>query len=192
MKMGAMIVIVMKHSSSSPVTLPAVELGDLVRLPDGNVLSIRGKVVLPSPVRAMSGFVVAGELGVLLSLPTSPADPAIIMVPTPGLSTPPERWKVISEGAFRYWSPQLPSVAGAMGELQFRVITHGTIDPVIFIYKYPETIIFVRSDSVHIRDIAVSPMARNVANEISVTRVAARVEAPVAQPVYAPRPRVSG
>lgn len=168
--------------------LATVALGDIVSLPDGRDYTARGRVSLPQPVGSMAGFIIGGELDVLLSLPPSVRTPISVYVPTSELPeyARGQRSRCVYEGAIRYWAPHLPAVSGAMGELLYRVLeVRGQIDPIVLIYRGSELIVFVRSTDVYPFDIRVVAMDRGVDNEVDVTRYAA-VVMPQPDPVVVP------
>lgn len=177
------------------VPLAATALGDIITLPDGRSLTARSRVSLPSPCGTMSGFIVAGELDVLLSLPPSVHSPINVYVPTPRLPVPESRCRTIWKGATRYWAPHAPAVGGAMGELYYRVLeVRGQVDPIVLIYRGNEMIVFIKASFAYPQDLSVQLMDRGVDNETAVQRYAAVVRedatplipAPVRQPQRVP------
>lgn len=131
-----------------PITLTdSVSLGDLLRISSLRQMHIvRGVVELPRTVGYVGGFVVAGELDALLSVPTRPTDPIGFYTPAPRMPVPAQHTRSLVEGVFNYWAPHLPAIQGAMGELAFRVIeARGSVDPVIVLYRGEEPVVFVRT-----------------------------------------------
>lgn len=171
-----------RNDNNEEVPLRDTELGDIVVLPDGRGLTARSKVVLPSVVGSMAGFVLCGELEVLLSIPTSATAPINVYVPVdyvPELASS----RTVHEGAASYWAPHLPSITGAMAEILYRVVEiRGSVDPVVIVYRGVEVIVFIRTTFAHPSDIKVLYMPRTDANDYDVTRHAATVDAPVAVP----------
>jgi hypothetical protein len=186
----------MTSSITDIVPLADIALGDIVTLPDGRSLTARARVSLPNPCGTMSGFIVAGELDVLLSLPPSVHAPINVYVPTPQLPVPESRCRTVWKGATRYWAPHAPAVGGAMGELLYRVLeVRGQVDPIVLIYRGSEMIVFIKASFAYPQDLKVLTMDRGVDNETPVTRYAAVVRedatphvnpAPARQPTHAP------
>jgi hypothetical protein len=160
----------------SPYALSDVALGDVVDLPDGRSMTVRGKVTLPLPAGSMAGFLITGEFETLLSLPSSIQEPLLIYVPIDYLPKEVESGKVSHEGAMNYWSPHLPALQGAMGEVLYRVVlVRGSVDPVVIIYRGREIIVFIRSSTAALDDVSVLKMRRDVDNQIQVDRHSAVV-----------------
>lgn len=159
--------------------LQAVELGDVVVLPDGRAMTVRGRVGLPTPVGSMSGFLIGGELEVLLSLPTLIESPIAVYVPIDYLPESAAKARTVYEGAMRYWAPHLPALTGAMGELLYRVVAvRGSVDPIVIVYRGPEVIVFIRASYADGRDLRVLYMRRDVDNAVDLDRHAASVHVP--------------
>jgi len=184
----------MTPTTTDLIPLAGVALGDIVTLPDGRKLTARARVSLPSPCGSMTGFIIAGELDVLLSLPPSVYQPIGVYVHTPKLPVPESRCRTVWKGAARYWAPHAPAVGGAMGELLYRVLeVRGQVDPIVLIYRGAEMIIFIKSSYAYPQDLDVMAMDRGVDNELPVMRFAAVVREdstphtlPTAPPVYQP------
>jgi len=162
--------------------LASLELGDVVTLPDGRSLTLRASVPLSEPVRSMGGFLVAGELTALLSVPPTSGAPVLVYLPGrlhPGSRTHSER-----EGATRYWAPHLPGVTGAMGELLWRVVTvEGHADPAVIVFRGNEAVPFVRTAVANPSDLHVLRLRRDATVNADVTRSAA-----VVVPLGSPQP----
>jgi hypothetical protein len=164
--------------------LAFVALGDLVALPDGRRLSVRSRVQLPSPEGSMSAFLLCGELEVLLSLPPQERSPVGVYVPIPYLPAEAEDAKVVFEGVTSYWAPHLPSVAGAMGELAWRVLRlRNKLDPMVAVYRGRELVVFVKASEASLEDLSVWFMPRTGDNDAAVVRHSALIGAPAAAPV---------
>jgi hypothetical protein len=165
----------------SVLPLAGVALGDIVSLPDGRAYTARSRVSLPMPVGTMAGFIILGELDVLLSLPPTVRSPVNVYVPVPRLPeyAKGKRALTVYQGATRYWSPHLPAVGGAMGELLYRVLeVRAQLDPIVLVYRGEELIVFVKASYAWPQDLRVESMDRGVDNEIAVARFAAVVGAP--------------
>lgn len=159
--------------------LSNIELGDVVVLPDGRAVTARAKVSLPTPVGSMSGFIIGGELEVLLSLPTMHESPVLVYVPINYLPEAAAKARTVYEGAMRYWAPHLPALSGAMGELLYRVVAiRGSVDPIVIVYRGPEVIVFIRASYAHLSDLRIMYMRRDADNEMSMERHAAIVVNP--------------
>jgi hypothetical protein len=159
--------------------LSHVELGDVIVLPDGRAMTARAKVNLPAPVGSMAGFVIAGELEVLLSVPVREESPVLVYVPIDYLPESAARARTAYEGAMSYWAPHLPALSGAMGELLYRVVAiRGSVDPIVIVYRGPEVIVFIRASYAHSDDLRILYMRRDVDNDVELDRHAGTVISP--------------
>lgn len=160
-------------------SLGNLRLGDIVVLPDGTSTTARGKTVFEIPVGTMAGFIICGELKVLLGSPNTEEAPVNIYVSIDQFPSALNRARVAAEGAMRYWAPHLPSLGGAMGELTYRVLQiRGSSDPVVIIYRGDEAIVFIRATQVNRKDLRIFPMDSSVRNEINVQRQTGVINAP--------------
>ncbi len=165
-------------------------LGDVVTMPDGRPLTVRSVVSLSVPVGSMAGFVLLGEMEMLLATPPSPSDPLGVYLPVERFPVPEEMARVAATGAARYWAPHLPAVAGAMGEIQFRVLeVRGSVDPIVVVYRGPDVVVFVKTGHMDARFLRVLRLQRPVGPEAEVERHAATVApaphlVPVAERAY--------
>lgn len=151
--------------------LAHLALGDVVVLPDGRGMTVRARVDLPAPVGSMNGFVIAGELEVLLSAPTRNESPVLVYVPIDYLPEAAERARTAYEGVMNYWAPHLPALSGAMGELLYRVVSiRGSVDPIVIVYRGPEVIVFIRAAYANGDDLRVLYMRRDVDNDVDLER----------------------
>lgn len=156
-----------------------IELGDVIVLPDGRAMTARAKASLPNPVGTMSGFIIGGELEVLLSIPSNVESPVLLYIPINYLPESAAKARTVYEGAMRYWAPHLPALTGAMGELLYRVVAiRGSVDPIVIIYRGPEIIVFIRASYTNIDDLRILYMSREVDNDIDMDRHAAVVVTP--------------
>ncbi|MCP4792046.1 MAG: hypothetical protein GY882_01720 [Actinomycetia bacterium] len=172
------------------IPFEALELGDIVAIPGGRLLMARSKVTLPAAAGTMGGFILCGEFEALLSIPATPGDRVALYAPVAELPVGADEVTIHSEGAANYWSPHLPSVQGAMGEVLWRVLTvRGSIDPVVVVWRGPEVVVFVRTDSFDQCELDVLWAHRTVDNQFDVEREAGFVEAPVAMPHAIPAPQ---
>jgi hypothetical protein len=164
--------------------LAYVALGDLVSLPDGRRLSVRARVSLPVPEGPMAGFLICGELEALLSLPSQQHAPVGVYIPIPYLPQSAADAKVVFEGVTSYWAPHLPSVAGAMGELAWRVLrVRNAFDPLVAVYRGNELVVFVKASEAALEDLSVRFMPRTGDDDATVARHSALVGAPAPAPV---------
>jgi hypothetical protein len=171
-------------SNAAVDLLTTLSLGDLVTLPDGRSLTMRACVPLGSPVRSLGGFIIAGELTVLLGV--APAVGAPVTVYLPGRLHPGARTRSEREGATRYWAPHLPGTTGAMGELLWRVITvEGHADPAVVVFRGSEAIPFVRTGEANPADLHILRLARNTGVEGDVERHSS-VVVPIGTPLQTP------
>jgi hypothetical protein len=172
------------------LALADIALGDVVCLPDSRSLTVRSVVQLAVPVGSMSGFVLLGELEMLLSVPTSDADPLGVYLPVERFPVPEDYTRVAAEGAARYWAPHLPAVAGAMGEILFRVLeVRGAVDPIVVVYRGPDVVVFIRTGHMSSNVLRILRMQRPIGEEQTVDRYAASVQqaphlVPVEQRAY--------
>jgi hypothetical protein len=157
--------------------LADLALGDVITLPEGRSLTVRSVVQLVVPVGSMSGFVLLGELELLLSIPTSELDQLGVYLPVERFPVPAEHTRVAAEGAARYWAPHLPSIAGAMGEITYRVLdVRGSLDPVVVVYRGPDVVVFMRTGGLDTGALRLLRMQRAVGSEQDVDRFAAVVQ----------------
>lgn len=166
--------------------LAHVELGDIVVLPDGRAMTVRARVTLPSPEGSMAGFLICGEMEILLSTPSFTSGPVNVYVPIDYLPESAAKARTVCEGAASYWAPHLPAMSGAMGEILYRVVeVRGSIDPIVIVYRGPEVIVFIRATYARSCDLQVLAMSRHTGPETDVTRHAGVVD-PVVIPVQVP------
>jgi hypothetical protein len=135
----------------------------------------------------MAGFVLLGELELVLSVPSVAGAAVGVYLPIERFPVPTVHTRCASEGAARYWAPHLPAVGQAMGEIYYRVIeVRGSVDPVVVVYRGPDAVVFVRTGYAWDADLRVTALPRDDRHEgIDVVRHAADVTVaqPVAQPV---------
>jgi len=162
--------------SPPPHLLTAVALGDIVILPDGSARTARCRGELPAAQGAVAGFLIVGEMELLLTLPTDASGPVDVYVP---LGYVPDRLhaaQLVAEGAARYWAPHLPGVSGAMGELLFRVVrAPGSIDLSFLLYRGAELVVYTRSTFAWSQDLAVEFLPRSDRSEGEIQRFASTV-----------------
>lgn len=170
---------------SAHLSLAQVALGDVVILPDGREKTIRAREVLNVPIQTMAGFVIAGELDVLLSTPTTDGSPVLVYVPLTELPADTRSARAVQEGVISYWAPHLPAVSGAMGELKYKIVeVSGWIDPIVMVWRGRECVVFVRATWAWPADLRILYMRRDPSNQVAVTRHAGVV----ADPAGAPEP----
>lgn len=178
-----------RERPSESLPLAHVALGDIVALPDGRRMTVRCRADLGVPLGSMGGFVIAGELEALLSIPACEGVPV-------GLYRPLQRWdeyanraKVVAEGVARYWAPHLPALRGAMGELGYQILdVRGQIHPIVAVRRGEEVILFVRISDVATEHLWLLYMERSPNNDVDVARHAGYLTplAAPAQPVLIP------
>lgn len=184
--MAAVTVAVMARIEDSNTPLADIALGDVVVLPDGRSMTARSKAVLPTPVGSMAGFVICGEMEVLLSTPSASAAPINLYVPLDYFPFEQAQARVAAEGAASYWAPHLPALRGAMGEILWRVVeVRGSVDPAVVVYRGAEVIVFIRVSFFASSSLKVLCMRRDVSNDVDATRHSSIVRAPGA-PVEVP------
>lgn len=167
--------------------LASVALGDLVTLPDGKRMSVRSRVSLPVPEGTMAGFVILGELELLLSLPPNVRDDFGVYVPISHIPDYAADAKSVFEGVTAYWSPHLPALSAAMGELAWRVLkVRNRLDPIVLVYRGSEMVVFVKASSASPADLSVLFMPRTADDGAQVVRQSALVGSPVPTPAAVP------
>jgi hypothetical protein len=174
--------------------LRTIALGDVITLPDGDSLVASARVELPTTLGSMAGFIVAGELEVLLSLPATDGQSMLTYSRHPRI--PENTHRVLAEGLMNYWAPHLPPIQGAMGEIRYRLVSlRGSIHPVVIIYRGTEVVVFIHSGHVNTTDLEVTSMHRGDTTDIDIVRttakVVARVPVTVYEPAYAGQPAAS-
>jgi hypothetical protein len=168
-------------------SLNSLSLGDIVTLADGRSLSVRAHVSLTIPVGVLAGFLLLGEMELVLSVPALSGAPFAVYLPVERFPAPSAHSRSAAEGATRYWAPHLPALGQAMGEIYYRIVeVRGTTDPVVIIYRGPEAVVFVRSGFTWGGDLDVMEMPRDPSNEdVEVVRHSADVSV---VPAYVPAP----
>jgi hypothetical protein len=151
--------------------LANIELGDIVVLPDGRAMTARARVSLPHPVGSMAGFVLAGELEILLAAPRSVRDQIAVYTPISYLPASASHYRVAVEGATRYWAPHLPALGGAMGEVLYKVLEiRGQVDPAVIVTRGEELVVFIKATVAAPGDLQVMYMPRHTGPEVAVER----------------------
>lgn len=142
---------------------------------------------LPVAVGSLAGFIILGELEMLVGVGQSTHSPALVYLPVSPMPTKVLTGRSVCEGAARYWAPHLPALAGAMGELLWRVVEiRGSVDPAVIIYRGEDVIVFMRTGELSLSELSVLFLSREVDTEgIEVTRHAAVVQ-PLPMPGYIP------
>lgn len=160
--------------------LADVYLGDLIELPDGRHLAVRSKSVLPTPVDTLAGFLVAGELEVLLGTPDLHTAPIAVYVKHRFADPRLGKGVELARGISSYWSPHLPGIRSAMAELTWRIIRMpGSPWPAVVVYRGDEAVLFLRTHDVPPADLRVRHLSRKDDDRVQVERYAASVGAPV-------------
>lgn len=169
--------------------LADVALGDVIAVPDGRHLTVRSRVDLPVPVGPMAGFLVCGELALLISLPPDRSVGVGIYEPVGYLPDDIAAGHIAAEGAARYWAPHLPGVSGAMADLLWRVVTaRGRFEPAVVAYRGPDFTVFIHHGTHPADDLPVQYLPRNRNTERDWARHSGVVvPKPAGQPAPAPR-----
>lgn len=181
------------HGFNDDPIFSELELGDIITGPNRSSYTIRAKALLNPPVGPMAGFVLAGEMEALFSIPCSQNGPISFYVPIDYIPVDRELCTSAAEGVARYWSPHLPAHGGAMGEVQFRVLTvRGSIDPIVLIYRGDELIVFIRASLIDREQLKVDRMDRSTALEAGTQRHSGLVRdsqrVPDTAPAHLPTP----
>ena len=167
--------------------LSDVLLGDVIVLSDGREATVRARVTFQEPAGSMSGFLITGEFETLLSLPLRAQDPLLMYSPIDYMPDKVAEGRIAYEGAMNYWSPHLPALQGAMGEVLYRVVLlRGEVDPAVVIYRGREIIVFLRSSTTSLDGVSVLKMQRGVDNQVVVTRHSAVVLPSPLSPQHVP------
>lgn len=128
--------------------LSSLALGDLITLPDGSSHSVRAHASWSVPIKDIVGFVLLGEMRLILDIPAS-GRAVDVYVPADRTPDDPSHLSSQAQGLVRYWAPHLPPVSGAMSELSYRLLTTPVrIDPVFVLYRQGEAVIFVKSGQI--------------------------------------------
>lgn len=168
-------------ASTPTAPLQDLSLGDVVTLAGSRSYTVRSVATWMAPIVDLSGFVLLGEMELLLGIPSSgrPVDlflPSTKFTDASGIAS-------ISEGVSRYWAPHLPSHGGAMAELLYRIVlVQGKLEPVFLLYRGEEAVVFERSRGLSHEHMRTERMTRG-ASEDTLTRHSASFT-PV--PAYAP------
>lgn len=181
-----------QHADST-LDLARLALGDIVTMPDGRSLAVRSQVTLEHTVGSMAGFVLLGELEVLLAVPSSQGAPVNVYLPVARFPVEPSNARTAAEGAARYWAPHLPAFGKAMGEILYKVVeVRGSVDPIVIVYRGADAVVFVRTSFVWSSDLQMLCMSRDDSNEsVAVGRhtgVVPTVPSYVPQPSREPAP----
>lgn len=178
----------MQTSAPSRSPFADVKLGDILRLPDGRRLTVRGREHLPAPVGPMAGFLVCEELELLISVPTRRDLPASLFAPMYEEPDVVKNGREVYRGEMLYWAPHLPAAADAMGALQFRVVeVRGSIHPAVVIYRTGEPVVFVHIGDVDVSTLGLQRMHRGDENATRHERQSS-VLTPLGEPATAPTP----
>ena len=157
-------------------TLAGVHLGDVISFPDSRSLTVRSRVVLPNPVGQMAGFVVCGELELLVGFPLLAAHPHV-QYQRVG-RRPPEglRARSVYSGVANYWAPHLPAARSAMGEISWRVAeVAGSLDPLVVLFRSDEPAVFMRDGELRQEDLDIKWMPRDRPDERIFRRQSSKV-----------------
>jgi hypothetical protein len=130
--------------------LRALNLGDIVSLPDGREQTVRAmEQSLATPVGQMAGWVLAGEVGpqaTLLAVPSQPNGEVVLYTPLEDVPPSARSANTVVEGVVSYWAPHLPGLSGAMGELGYKVCSiRASREPMVLLWRGREMVVFVKS-----------------------------------------------
>ncbi len=147
-----------QHDSHAP--LEDLALGDVVSIAGTHTYSVRALATWHAPILDLFGFVVLGELDLLLGVPAS-GRPVDLYLPTTRFREHPSTMSSASEGVVRYWAPHLPSHGGAMAELLYRLLlVEGQIEPIFVLYRGDEAVVFERNRGIPHEHIQTSRLQR--------------------------------
>lgn len=145
--------------SASNISQNQLALGDILTIRDGGPMTVRALIQLQLPIGTTAGFVVLGEFELALALPALQSIPASVCIPRDRSALEGKSVQVVAEGATRYWPPHRPAVPGAMTAVKFRVINvRGEDAPVLVCFRGPEPVVFSRSHTSWMQDIAATKM----------------------------------
>lgn len=172
--------------------LADVFLGDLIRLPDGRQLAVRSKTVLHTPADTLAGFVVAGELELVLGTPDVHTAPIAVYVKHRNADSRLAAAVELDRGVSSYWAPHLPGVKDAMSELRWRVLRMpGNPWPAVVLYRGAEAVLFLRTHDLPPGSLDVRKLARGGDETLKVDRYSAAVvgspaeeQAPARKSIY--------
>ena len=196
-RIAATVRIMSIHTPSAPTRRPnsplaTTPLGDVLVLPDGRALTVRAALGLTAPVAGVAALIMAGELQVLLSIPSDGSSLATLMVPLDYLPAAVSSSRELAHGEVAYLPPHAAHVPGATGALLWRMLrTPGQTDPIILVYRGEEVVPFVAGALINSDACKLVPLNRPIPNTQTPvpTRTAARVVSDPSQiPIAPPRP----
>ena len=161
-------------------TFGALALGDILEMPDGRRMSVRAyERQLAVTVGGIGGFVLAGEIGPECTLLGLPGDPGVAVSLYAPMENVPSWARDASErveGVVSYWASHLPGLAGAMGELGYKVFSvRGQIEPMIILWRGKEMVVFVKGGSASANAFSVARLERSADVNVEVTRYSAQL-----------------
>jgi hypothetical protein len=149
----------MSHQELRRADIFSLELGDLLKLPDGRSYTIRSVIRLELNQGLCSGFLLLGEFEAVLTIPATTSAPTQLLSPQNPAILKNVQLRTIAEGVSRFWAPQIPAVAGAMSEMPFRVLAvRGQEHPVLVCFRGPESVVFGRQATLWPSNIQFSAM----------------------------------
>lgn len=163
--------------------LASLALGDLITLPDGSSHSVRAHASWSVPIKDILGFVLLGEMRLILDIPAS-GRAVDVYIPADRTPDDPAHLTSQAQGLVRYWAPHLPPVSGAMSELSYRLLTTPIrIDPVFVLYRQGEAVIFVKSGQIPFHSLRTDRLDLRNAEAQAPRYSASLTPAPVTVPV---------
>jgi hypothetical protein len=137
-----------------------IALGDIVTIAGSHSYTVRAHAVWPTPIADLSGFVLLGELDMILGIPAS-GRPIDMYLPVTRFSVTSSVLQSVSEGAVRYWPPHMPSHGGVMAELLYRLLASTDRSDTGFImYRSSEAVVFQRTTGLPYEHVQTSRMTR--------------------------------
>lgn len=163
--------------------LATANLGDVVELEGSPPQTVRSRVLLPTPVGQMSGFVVLGEFEAVVGFSLAASMSYVLYrrvgsrIPAGLLVRPAYR------GVTSFWSPHLPPARSAMGEVPWRVAeVANSFDPLVVLWRSGEPVVFMRDGDLQPGALSMKWMPRDRPDRREFHRSSVEVVAPAWEP----------
>jgi len=177
-------VVLMTATTLSIHTLPNLHLGDLVSIHTGKVYTLRMFCFIPENELNIQALALLGEMEAVVAFSENKAE---ILLPVQQWPAQLKASKVLTEGASNYWSPHLPALQRAMGEVLYQLLLlRSSWSPAVKITRSKEDILFVKTGECEISTLKTLHMPRS-STAGNVDRYAG-VVSPVHEPTREPTP----